>query len=240
MKTNRFIKYLTAAAGLWLMTAGMQSCKDDEIHEIISGVDYTVTLQSGAIVNASDVIKDKDLNDRFYSDNEEVADYDWDNSEIYALYPGATVIHNLNDCLVGVKVLPYTGPALFPELPDFTTHWNETTVKDYMQKNGYTLESETMETVDNRKCIALKYAPFGNSESITFYVIDSSWSYLYYARIVTGKSVADNRGFLLQDYELDMNSGKIGNRNFVKKDNGSYSGTYITSADGWKTLQARY
>lgn len=238
MRMNKVKKY-AAAASLLLMTIGMQSCKDDEIHEIVAGVDYSLTLQSGEIVSAADVIKGKDLTSRLLTSDEDVVEYDPDDSRIYAIYAGTGTLHNDN-CIVGVKVLPYTGPALFPELPDFSVQWNEDNVKDYMKKNGYTLESETKVNVDNRNCIALKYAPFGNSESITFYILDSNWSYFYYARIVTGKSVADNRGFLLQDYELDMNSGKIGSRNFVKKNNGSYLGTYITSDDGWETLKVMY
>lgn len=238
MKTIKIAKYITVFVGVLMVTVGTQSCKNDEIHEVVSGMDYYLTLQSGDIIKASDVIKDKDLSDRFISSDDDIADYCYEN--IYATFPGIATLHN-DKCTISVRVLPYTGPKLFPELPEINfVSADKNDVKNYMQNKGFTLTKESIETVNLSDFIVLEYAPFGNSKSITFYLKNSNWSYVCFAIIDTGKSVADNRGYLLQDYDLANNSGLIADRYFVEKNSYSYAGIYITSDDGWKTLKLMY
>ena len=238
MKTIKIAKYITVFVGVLMVTVGTQSCKNDEIHEVVSGMDYYLTLQSGDIIKASDVIKDKDLSDRFISSDDDIADYCYEN--IYATFPGIATLHN-DKCTISVRVLPYTGPKLFPELPEINfVSADKNDVKNYMQNKGFTLTKESIETVNLSDFIVLEYAPFGNSKSITFYLKNSNWSYVCFAIIDTGKSVADNRGYLLQDYDLANNSRLIADRYFVEKNSYSYAGIYITSDDGWKTLKLMY
>lgn len=216
---------------LFVPASIFQSCSsDDDVHVIAPGIDYRFTLRIGETLDLKTVLKESDLESRFFSTDSKVAEYEWVTETVIALNSGQAILRS-DDCTIMITVTAYTGPELFPLLSVIPTGASiaevETLMEGYNQTRGYNV------TFNGRNYEAVEYAPFGNSKSITFYFLDSSWYRFDFAVIDTGRDAIDNRGFLLRDFE---NYGSY----FTQKNATSYYIWHFSAFDGsWDKIQMK-
>lgn len=140
----------------------------------------TVTLKAGETVDIKELLPEQyDSYARFYSSNPSVAEVSdsWNNGKyrpiLSAESPGETIISGTESAytksakvVIKVKVEKYTDVTYFT-MPYLVYKASKEEVKAAM--SGYTLAYEGKETLDYSTYEVLRYAPYGNSASVTYY-----------------------------------------------------------------------
>lgn len=192
---------------------------------------YEITMKSGETKSIADIIGE---NPEGYvtADNDRIANVT--DGSIYAYQAGSTYIY-VNGKAIGVTVSAYDGEALFSH-PYMSSLASPDQIKAGMK--AYTLSSETSQKIDGLNYIILTYAPFDNCKSISYYIRDTGWQRLAYARIDTGKSSNDVFGWLLRDYSPYFVRNNI---LYFEQPSGTYSDWRVYPVDGkWSTLELKF